>query len=108
MRQERVLTQKKFTMEINEMTWTPTGDRLLIATGIGTVEVVEFDKDAIRVSGSVTAHTSNCYCIDFDMAGKNTFAVGSADAIVSLWDYGEMACMRTICRLEYKHTDPLF
>ena len=40
------------------------------------------------------AHTANCYCIEFDPEGTH-FAVGGADAMVSVWNVAELACMRT-------------
>ena len=46
------------------------------------------------------AHPGNCICIEFDPTGKY-FAVGSADALVSLWDASELACVRTFSRLEW-------
>ena len=46
------------------------------------------------------AHTANCICIEFDPTGKY-FAVGSADALVSLWDVNELACVRTFSYLEW-------
>ena len=46
------------------------------------------------------AHPANCICIEFDPTGKY-FAVGSADALVSLWDVNELACVRTFSFLEW-------
>ena len=46
------------------------------------------------------AHPANCICIEFDPTGKY-FAVGSADALVSLWDVNELACVRTFSYLEW-------
>ena len=46
------------------------------------------------------AHTANCYCIEFAPNGEH-FAVGSADALVSLWSLQELVCARTFGRLEW-------
>lgn len=46
------------------------------------------------------AHPANCICIEFDPTGKY-FATGSVDALVSLWDVEELACVRTFSRLEW-------
>merc|ERR1740139_1156555 len=46
------------------------------------------------------AHTANCYCIEFSPSGEY-FAVGGADALVSLWSLQELVCMRTFGRLEW-------
>ena len=45
----------------------------------------------------IQAHPANCICIEFDPTGKY-FATGSADALVSLWDADEIACLRTFSR----------
>jgi WD40 repeat protein len=45
----------------------------------------------------VNAHPANLICIEFDPKGKY-FAVGGADALVSLWDLSEMVCVRTFSR----------
>ena len=46
------------------------------------------------------AHPGNCICIEFDPTGSY-FAVGSADALVSLWDVNELACLHTFSRLDW-------
>ena len=48
----------------------------------------------------LSAHPGNCICIEFDPTGRY-FAVGSADALVSLWDVNELACVRTFSRLDW-------
>jgi len=48
----------------------------------------------------LNAHPATCICIEFDRTGKY-FAVGSADAMVSIWDATHMACLRTMNRLEW-------
>lgn len=44
--------------------------------------------------------SGNCICIEFDPTSRY-FAVGSADALVSLWDVNELACIRTFSRLDW-------
>lgn len=50
------------------------------------------------------AHPSSLICIKFDPTGKH-FAVGSADALVSLWDCNELVCVRTLSRLVHVSED---
>lgn len=42
-------------------------------------------------------HSGTCICIDFDPTGKH-FAVGSADASVSIWLAESFVCVRMIPR----------
>ncbi|GBP19332.1 THO complex subunit 3 [Eumeta japonica] len=46
------------------------------------------------------AHPGTCICIEHDPTGRY-FATGSADALVSLWDVNELACLRVFSRLEW-------
>jgi len=48
----------------------------------------------------IQAHPANCICIEFHPSGQY-FAVGSADAIVSLWSLRNLACIRTFARLDW-------
>ena len=64
----------------------------------GSVHVHSYpDMNLLHV---LQAHPANCLCIEFDPTG-NYFAVGSADALVSLWDVNELACVRTFSHLEW-------
>lgn len=94
----KIQNRHQFTNEINEIAWSPSGCHLFLTTGTGSVDIVEYP--SMMLVKTLAAHTSNCYCIEFDLSGR-FFAVGSADAVLSLWDYSELACIRTFCRLEY-------
>ena len=104
MRKCKPLKSIKFACEVNEMAWESTGKLLFLTTGTGTVEVFRY-ADMLQ-SGDTTsshtlqAHTANCYCIEFDSKGEH-FAVGGADAMVSVWDATELCCVRTCTRLEW-------
>ena len=104
MRKCKLLKSIKFGCEVNEMAWEATGKLLFLTTGTGTVEIFRY-ADMLS-SGETTsahtlhAHTANCYCIDFDPKGEH-FAVGGADAMVSVWNTAELVCVRTCARLEW-------
>eukprot|EP00967_Tisochrysis_lutea_P107593 scaffold166053_cov33-Tisochrysis_lutea.AAC.2 len=49
---------------------------------------------------TLVGHTANCYCIEFDPSGDH-FAVGGADALVSLWNTKELVCVATFSNLEW-------
>ena len=73
-------------------------------TGTGTVEIFRY-ADMLRggepaSAHTLHAHTANCYCIEFDPSGEH-FAVGGADAVVSVWSASELVCLRTCTRLEW-------
>jgi len=88
----------KFPYEVNEIAWSKDIKYLFLTTGRGGVEVMNWPS-LERVS-VLQAHTANCYCIKFSPSGEY-FAVGSADALVSLWDAEELTCLRTFGRLQF-------
>eukprot|EP01132_Coremiostelium_polycephalum_P005365 gene5365-6695_t len=98
----KILKAYKFNEEINEITWDNKGELFFMTTGLGIVEVYKFlqKTNELKYLKSLAAHTANVYCIDFDPTGRY-FAVGSADSLVSLWDYEEMFCIRTFGKLSY-------
>ena len=51
----------------------------------------------LKTQQVLNAHPANCICIEFDPTGQY-FAIGSADALVSLWNVPELVCMRTFSR----------
>lgn len=88
----------KFGFEVNEIAWNNDGNLFFLTTGTGNVEVMRYPD--MKNARTLQAHTGNIFCIEFDPTGKY-FAVGSADALVSLWDVDELVCVRTFGRLEY-------
>ena len=97
-RTHRATGTNKFPFEVNEFAWDASGSRFLITSGHGTVEVLSYPGlDALH---SLAAHTAGCYCLDTDPVSGTLLAVGSGDALVSLWDLGDMCCIRTLSRLE--------
>lgn len=97
-RKHKVIKTTKFPFEVNEIEWDKSGKIFYLTTGLGTVEVLSFPK--MHTLHTLQAHTAGCYCITFDPIGKH-FAVGSADALVSLWDLSESCCVRTFPRLTW-------
>jgi WD40 repeat protein len=58
-----------------------------------------FSYPDLELQHILKAHPGTCICIEFDPTGRY-FATGSADALVSLWDVDELACLRTFSRWE--------
>jgi len=114
-----VLCNHRFHYEVNEIGWNNTGELFFLTTGLGTVEILRWmpaTNELIPIR-TIHAHTANTYCIEFDPLNKY-FAVGSADAVVTLWgiifmlfffvlvfllrlDINEMVCVRSFCKLQY-------
>jgi len=104
MRKFKPLKTIKFATEVNEMAWERSGRVFFLTTGPGTVELFRYpdmltEKDLTPLR-TLQAHTANCYCIEFDPKGEH-FAVGGADAVVSIWSVAELVCLRTCTRLEW-------
>jgi THO complex subunit 3 len=80
------------------MTWSHSGDLFLLTNGVGRVKIYGWPD--LNLIHTLDAHTSNCFCLEFDPRGRY-LAVGGADAIVSLWDLKEWISVRTFDRQEY-------
>ncbi len=83
---------------MNEISWNRESDLFFLTNGQGCIHVHSYPK--MELVSVLQAHPGNCICIEFDPTGRH-FAVGSADAPVSLWDANELACVRTFARLEW-------
>ena len=96
-RTHRTVGSIKFDFEVNEFAWDRAGTQFFVTTGLGTVEVLSYPSWGAR--HSLAAHTAICYCLALDERGGQ-LAVGSGDALVSLWALDELCCVRTLPRLE--------
>ena len=104
MRKCKTLKSIKFTCEVNEMAWERTGRLFFLTTGSGTIEIFRYPEMLKAGETSpvhtLQAHSANCYCIEFDPQGER-FAIGGADALVTVWDAKELAPVGTCSRLEW-------
>jgi THO complex subunit 3 len=94
----KVKAEKQFKYEVNELTWNKESDLFFFTNGEGHLEVINWPE--LEVQHIIQAHPANCICIEFSRCGKY-FATGSADALVSIWDAQELACIKTFSRLEW-------
>ncbi|VDK40922.1 unnamed protein product [Taenia asiatica] len=94
------IQSEQFSFEINEFSWKPFSDLMLLASGNGGILVYSGKPGEMRRETILQAHPSNAMCLQFSPSG-GYFAVGSADALVSLWDSDEFVCLRTLSRLEW-------
>lgn len=94
----RVFKEQKFRFEVGEITWNKGDDLFFVTSGDGKIHVLSYpDLQTLLV---IDAFASPCVCIRFDPTG-NHFAVGSNDAIASVWDTENLACTQAIERLEW-------
>lgn len=101
----RARQQRKFSGEINEMAWLPSEpnderSRLLLTRGSGTIEVIDAGDAELSTLQTLAGHTSNAYCIQTTPDGRH-FAVGAADALVSIWETDTLICVGTVNRLDW-------
>ncbi|KAM3182341.1 hypothetical protein ACTXT7_012569 [Hymenolepis weldensis] len=96
----KVIQSEQFSCEINEFSWKPSSDLMLFATGTGGIMIYSGKSGEMRRECTLPAHPSNAMCLQFSPSGSY-FAIGSADALVSLWDADEFICLRTLARLEW-------
>ncbi|KER20940.1 hypothetical protein T265_15203 [Opisthorchis viverrini] len=94
------IQSEQFNFEINEFAWKPNTDIFLLTTGLGSILVYSGKPGDMRRETSLQAHPVNAMCLQFTNSGRY-FAVGSADALVSIWDADEFVCIRTLSRLEW-------
>jgi THO complex subunit 3 len=98
-RTNKLVAEKEFNQEINEIRWNKGGDLFFLTTGDGTIKVLTYP-DLAEPCPAFPAHTANCICLNFDPKGKY-FATGSADTLTSLWSASELICIRTFGRSEW-------
>ncbi|EPZ32754.1 WD40 repeat-like protein [Rozella allomycis CSF55] len=93
-----IIKSMQFSFEVNEVTWNSKGDKFFITTGLGTVQILSYPE--LNVVYTINAHTSNCYCLKFDPKHRY-LAVGSADALASLWELDTLTCLKTFTEMEW-------
>lgn len=91
----KIRAEQSFKFEVNELSWNNDNSLFFLTSGTGHVHVLSWPE--LKNQMKLNAHPATCICIEFDPTGRY-FAVGSADANVSIWDAYEMACLRTISR----------
>jgi len=94
----KVKAERQFKFEVNEISWNMANDLFFLTNGQGCIEILTWPE--LEVQHVLQAHPGNCICIEFSRCGRY-FATGSADALVSVWDANELACIKTFSRLEW-------
>ena len=95
--QQKSQSQKKQLKELNEMCWNMQGNLFFVTTGTGAVEVLSYP--TLETMIELNGHVAPVYCITMDPTGKH-FATGGTDAIVSLWDLEEGACVSSFSNVD--------
>lgn len=94
----RIFKDQKFQFEVNEITWNKENDLFFVTSGDGNIHVLSYPD--LKTLTVIDAFASPCVCIRFDATGEY-FAVGSNDAISSIWDSQNLACIQAIDRPEW-------
>lgn len=89
-RTHKIRAEEQFNFEVNEISWNNTSDQFFLTNGQGCVHILSYP--SLELLHVLKAHPGTCICIEFDPSGRY-FATGSADALVSLWDAKELACL---------------
>lgn len=95
-RTHKIIDKRKHPFEVNEIAWNNANNQFFVTTGQGTILV--YDYPSFELQTNLRGHTANCYCIEADPT-SNYLAVGSADALVTLWDTKTFHCVRAFQEL---------
>ncbi|KAG0164674.1 hypothetical protein DFQ28_000130 [Apophysomyces sp. BC1034] len=93
-----ILKTQKHNMEVNEIAWNNANNLFYVTTGQGAIKVYEYP--SLKLVQSLRGHTANCYCVETDPTNRY-LAVGSADALVTLWDMKTYTCVRAFSELTW-------
>ncbi|XP_046661908.1 LOW QUALITY PROTEIN: THO complex subunit 3 [Homalodisca vitripennis] len=94
----KIKAEEQFNFEVNEISWNNQSSLFFLTNGQGCIHILSYPE--LELQHVLKAHPGTCICIEFDPTGRY-FATGSADALVSLWDVDELACVRTFSRLDW-------
>ncbi|CAD5121595.1 DgyrCDS10092 [Dimorphilus gyrociliatus] len=95
---KKIRKEEQFRSEVNEISWSPNGDFFYVTSGSGHLNIYSYPN--LKLTHSQPAHCGSSICITFDKYNKH-MALGGADALVSVWDVAELACLNTITRLSW-------
>ncbi|XP_049835346.1 THO complex subunit 3 isoform X2 [Schistocerca gregaria] len=95
-RTHKIKAEEQFHFEVNEIAWNKESNLFFLTNGQGCIHILSYPD--LELQHVLKAHPGTCICIELDPTGKY-FATGSADALVSLWDLEELACLRTFSSL---------
>uniref|UniRef100_A0A061S7R3 THO complex subunit 3 n=1 Tax=Tetraselmis sp. GSL018 TaxID=582737 RepID=A0A061S7R3_9CHLO len=96
-RKFKITKTHKYPYQVNEIAWSRCGTCFFITSNSGSIEMMSYP--SMELVRSLKAHSSCCYSIAFDPAGKY-LASGGGDALVGLWDLEELICTHTFIRMD--------
>ncbi|XP_014257168.1 THO complex subunit 3 [Cimex lectularius] len=94
----KIRVERQFSFEVNEISWNLNTTLFFLTSGQGSIHVLSFPE--LKSLHVTKAHAGTCISIEMDPKGRY-FATGSADALVSLWDVKDIACVRVFTRLDW-------
>mmetsp|Transcript_12786 Transcript_12786/g.21732 ORF Transcript_12786/g.21732 Transcript_12786/m.21732 type:complete len:296 (-) Transcript_12786:288-1175(-) len=95
-RKYKALKTAQFPFEVNEISWNEAGNLFFLCTGNGSVEILRYPE--LKTTRSLKGHSAIVYALALS---DKYLAVGSADALVSIWSLDEFVCVRTLSKLEW-------
>uniref|UniRef100_A0A914XIJ5 Translation initiation factor beta propellor-like domain-containing protein n=1 Tax=Plectus sambesii TaxID=2011161 RepID=A0A914XIJ5_9BILA len=100
MRVVKTLHTEAFKQETNEFAFEHSGQFMYVASGLGRVFIYKMPE--MKLVKTLQAHPSQTQCLSIKVDPTSEyFAVGAADALISIWDVRELICVRTIDRLDW-------
>ncbi|CAK9299444.1 unnamed protein product [Gordionus sp. m RMFG-2023] len=70
-KKQSIIAEEQFKFEVNEISWNNENDLFFLTTGQGNISILKY------------------------------FAIGSTDALISIWHSQELICLNVIARLEW-------
>ncbi|KAF2266804.1 WD40 repeat-like protein [Lojkania enalia] len=89
----RTIGEHHQSVQTNQCVLNWESEHLFLTNGDGCVKILNFP--SFEYAHTLNAHTSSCYALSLSPSGEY-LAVGGGDALVSLWDTTEWACVRTL------------
>eukprot|EP00823_Brevimastigomonas_motovehiculus_P006926 TRINITY_DN5951_c0_g1_i1.p1 TRINITY_DN5951_c0_g1~~TRINITY_DN5951_c0_g1_i1.p1 ORF type:complete len:340 (+),score=66.52 TRINITY_DN5951_c0_g1_i1:123-1142(+) len=91
-----ILRSEHLHAEINEMLWTKSMDYFFLTVAFN---LRIYSYPAFEFQATLEGHNALCLALDMDR-DERYVALGSSDAVVTIWDLKELACVRTYSQLE--------
>lgn len=97
-RTQSIFASEQFKNETNETSWNSDGTHFFVTNGQGQMVILTWPE--LKPAMTIQAHPSSLLSLRFSPTGQK-MAVGSNDALATIWDVENLVCLRAINRLEW-------